>query len=255
MTHWRRRIVLALGLLTLCGTQLGCPKGGDQGNVSASDAIKAHLLPPSPQEQVAMATDQNDADKRRQGIILLSNNSWGLDDKYLKYFATLAGHDPDPLVRSAAVMALGKSQNATYLNEVVSALSDPSPVVRADAAQVLDSMTGQQAVQPLLKHALSDSAINVRAYCARALRHYPQGEVVKTLVQCLGQEDFGVRYQAHASLVEITHCDMGYEENAWAAIAAGRVPPPQPSPQKPWWDWMGVSSRSASGSRAASGGK
>lgn len=187
-----------------------------------------------------MAFDPEDPDRRREGIALLSKRDWGLREPHLKGYAALLEADDDPSVRSVAARALGKAGDTKYLSDVIKALSDKSPSVRWDAAAALDKLTGESAIDPLRQYALEDSSVDVRTSCARALRHYRRTLVVQTLTECLLDENFGVRYQAHTSLVEIAGRDLGYYPESWkgvSAVAALRTD----EKKRPWWDWFGTS--------------
>jgi hypothetical protein len=61
-------------------------------------------------------------------------------------------------------------------------------------------------------------------------------------VDCLSDKAFSVRYQAHASLVEIVGKDLGYDPQDWADVASaqGLAPKAAPPDKAPWWDWMRV---------------
>ena len=170
-----------------------------------------------------MAFDPNDADRRRKGIELLSKKDWGLAEPYLKGYAMLLKTDKDPSVRSVAVRALGKAVATKYLPNVIKAMEDESVTVRWDAVAAFDSIVISSpfsadsitALDPLRKHAVSDESVDVRAACAKALRHFHEVPTIRTLKKCLLDEDFSVRYQAHASLVEITGLDLGYVPRNW----------------------------------------
>ncbi len=197
----------------------------------------------TPRENVVMAFDPNDPDLRRDGILALSKKDWGLKEPYLKGYAAILRTDEDPLVRSAAVGALGKARDPNYIDDVARSLFDRVAFVRQDAAAALDSLVGEVAVNPLRNRAVNDTDQDVRANCARALRHYRRDDVVQTLVQCLSDKAFSVRYQAHASLVAVAGKDLGYEPHDWAGLALEGLPPRKPE-KKPdtWWDrlWRGL---------------
>jgi hypothetical protein len=181
-------------------------------------------------ELIAMALDPDDADKRRQGIMGLSQHPWGLketvrvtDDKgktkdveVLKVYHLIASmpHE-DPTVRGVAVNALGRAGNAKYITTVLACLDDDSLPLRWDSAIALDHVVGPQAIKPLEDHALRDPSVDVRSACAKALRHYKQQSVVESLCQCLNDQQFSVRFQAHASLVETTGRDLDYDADEW----------------------------------------
>ena len=206
------------------------------GIVAAYTGGCSKLLGPSPKQQVIMTLDVDDADQRREGIARLSSKKWGLREPYLEYYALLLNKDADALVRCAAVSALGRAGDRKYLKNIAAVMSDKSSAVRWDAAVALDNVTGDAAVEPLRRAAIHDDSMDVRMCSARALRHYDRPEVIRTLVACLSDPAFGVRYQARASLVQITGRDMGSEPHSWAGAAEGKLPPPAPiEPKRRWW--------------------
>lgn len=235
-------LVLAATLVLLPG---GCKDTSSFDSFTLQNLAKKFTRP-TPQQQLAMAFETDDPDRRREGIVLLSNNKWGLQEPYLKGYAGFLNSDDNPLVRSVAARALGRAGDPKYFKDLVEALSDESKTVRWDAAIALDSLIpaarregdkADLAAGPLQNHATRDPAVDVRTAAARALRHYHRKDVVKTLLQCLGDPEMGVRYRARASLVEITGLDYGYEPEDWASIVDGDLPAPLPDePRKRWWD-------------------
>lgn len=207
---------------------------------AAMDAVRG-MFGPSPTELVAMAFDPSDPDRRREGISMLADHSWGLDETYCKRYVQLL-NDEDDGVRSAAVLALGKTGDPKYLPPIIAMLEDRIAMVRWDAAVALDNVHGPAAIGPLQSHATADSNADVRAACAKALGYYRDNkEVLQTLIACLDDYQFGVRYSAHASLVALTGRDLGYDVSRWTDMMAGRLPPPQPERgSRPWWDWFGI---------------
>jgi len=196
---------------------------------------------PSEEQWVKMANDPTDPDKRRQGIGGLARLGWGGADRHAGLYVEKLT-DEDNGVRSAAVRALGKLRQEKYLPPLVAMLEDRSAVVRDDAADVLDGITGEPAVSALQVHATSDPAPLVRARCAHALHNYPAKDVMNTLVACLKDDQSGVRYAAHDSLVSMTGRDYGEEVGKWSDYVAGRAKdqPGAKAHQRPWWDWLGV---------------
>ncbi len=217
--------------------------GCEKMNVKKEKGIPISLFDkPSAKEQVDMAFDPDDADRRRKGIILLSDNDWGLQEPYLEGYATVLRTDNNKFVRCAAVRALGRAGPAAkkYLEDVVNALADEAECVRADAAEALSRVRGEEAIGPLCLHATNDNSTDVRIACARTLRHYRHEQAVKTLISCLRDPAFGVRYKAHESLVEMAGWDVGWDPEDWSTATSGGLPEDKPETDKPWWDWMGV---------------
>jgi len=241
----RNRFFLAACVL-LAACLGGCGKSGDVDSGSGKDwtlnALLKKLSGRSPSQSVAMAFDPNDADRRREGIVALSKKDWGLKEPYLKGYAAILRTDEDPLVRAAAVRALGKAADPNYVGDVSRALFDRVTFVRQDAAGALDKLIGETAIEPLRDRAAGDADQDVRAYCARALRHYRRDDVVQTLAKCLVDKAFSVRHEAHASLVALAGRDLGYDPQAWGNLALkGLGPAKAPEKRKSWWDrlWRG----------------
>ena len=240
-----RNVALLAAGVALCAAAAGCNGGGGGSgegafgkNWTLQSLYKEITGGSTPSHDVAMAFDPNDADRRRQGIISLSEKDWGLKEPYLKGYAAILQTDQDPMVRAAAVRALGKAQDPNYVGDVARSLFDRSDAVRQDAATALDSLVGDVAVNPLRNRAVNDDNQDVRANSAKALRHYRRDDVVRTLVECLSDKAFSVRYRAHASLVELTGQDLGYDAQNWAGVAAKGLPaarPPEPKAGN-WWD-------------------
>lgn len=222
-------IALAAGLLVMTVTA-GC---------FDFNAFMQELLPP-PMTPEVLETRSKDPDFRRDTINKVSRMPQGQREPWLKAYSILLDRDGDPTVRGACARALGKARATAYVPDLAKALSDPSPMVRWDAAAALDNVPGPAAAAPLSLHAVQDSSANVRGACARALRHYRRPEVVRTLATCLEDDDFAVRYQAHGSLVEITGQDRGFGPDDWKPLAADGATLPERPSRRPWWDWLGV---------------
>jgi len=229
-------LLVALPFLTLLSA---CSSGGED---LTFQGMVRKMTGPSAKELVAWAFDPNDPDKRREGVIGLSSRDWGLEEPYLKGYAALLKTDEDPLVRAAAARALGRAGEAKYAPAVTRGLLDRDAAVRQDAATALDRVYDANSAMYLRDRAVSDTDQDVRAKCCRALRHHRDAAAVRALADCLDDKEFAVRYQAHRSLVEIVGRDLGYEPYDWADAASGQALPPKPAapPDRPWWDWMGV---------------
>ncbi len=198
----------------------------------------------SPEEKAALVFNTSDPDVRRAGVEMLSRKKWALRDPYLKQFArmTRPSIEKDPSVRAVAVRALGKAHNRKYMPEILDALSDPSSVVRWDAAVVTQSMPDKKAISKLQNLAISDESIDVRSSAVIALQHYRSDSVYRTLLRCLGDNAFSVRNAAHGSLVYLTGRDNGYDPESWTNKSGKAGDEKMPEPvvrykKRPWWDW------------------
>ncbi len=206
----------------------------------------------TPEQMAANAFNEKDPDIRRTGIEGLSTKKWALREPYLKYFAKLT--DPrlesDVTVRAVAVRTLGRAHATKYQEEINNALDDPSPVVRCDAAIVLNEMPSSDVVSRLRVLTINtEETIDVRAAAAAALKHYRTDDVYKTLLRALDDDDFSLRDAAHKSLVYMTGQDLGFAAENWAKSPdqVGKETLPEPVvvyKKRPWWDWMKVTSES-----------
>ena len=230
-TH-RHAAALTAACVAACALAGGC---GNDAEAWTLQGLLKKLSGSTPKQNVAMAFDPNDADRRREGILGLSEKGWGLREPYLKGYAAILRTDDDPLVRAAAVRALGKAKDPNYLEDVGRALFDKVDFVRQDAAAALDNLTGPAAVDPLCNRVLNDTNQDVRANCARALRHYRRQDALQTLIECLADKAFGVRYQAHQSLVALTGQDRGFDQEKWVGVT---LPTAEAAPEEAgnWWD-------------------
>lgn len=233
---WAAAALASLAALAAAALPACNKDGATSAPAMTFDGMMKKMVGPSAKERVAMAFDPNDADKRREGVLGLSKHDWGLKEPYLKGYDALLKTDKEPLVRAAAVQALGKAKDPTYLPSVAKALYDRAEPVRVDAAIALDSLLGEPAVEHLRNRATQDESQDVRSAAAKALRHYRREDVMHTLVDCLTDKAFAVRHEAHASLVEIVGQDLGYQPKDWLPALNG----PLPAPPKPasWWDRM-----------------
>lgn len=226
---------------------LGLSGCGDK--AKTLDEAQRKLFGPPPKELVAMAFDPDDADRRREGIIGLSKKDWGLQEPYLKGYASLLKTDANETVRAAAARALGKARNLAYIDTLVDALFDESEMVRWDAALALDAPTfvdrrqSTRALRVLVDASAEDKSPDVRAAAAKVLRNYRRPEAVQALVKGLRDDKFVVRWQAHASLVELSGRDNGMNAADWAGFVNELTAAPTPAAGKPWWDWAGVTNR------------
>jgi len=252
-----RWIVLGL-IVGVCGC-------GDWSMKSLMSKVKG----PSRKELIGQMFESPDPDRRREAIEEIADHDWGRRDPYLKAFALKAtDRGEDDTVRCAALRALARAGDKRYVGPVVETLRDASPVVRCDAAVALDSLPEPRAIAALRRSAVSDPAVDVRVAAAKALRHYRRKDVLETLLACLDDPEFAVRFQAGESLSELTGERGGSDAEKWERILSGKSDPfarpprrrrrwydrfrirrrkrPATAPagsQRPWWDWFGVTKK------------
>jgi len=228
-------VVLVAAAAAGCKPAVKAPRapGGDAPN----KGIVQKVFGPSPTELVRQMFESKDPDLRRSAIEELSKHDWGRRGSYLKAYAILTA-DPAATVRSAAVRALGRSGDAKYAGEIISALSDSESSVRWDAAVAMDSIFATDAIEPLSVRATSDVSPDVRVAAARTLRKYRRADVLETLLRCLDDPKLVVRLRAVESLTELTGENAGTDARDWRRTLAGKKDPfnrPAESDGKPWW--------------------
>ena len=199
--------------------------------------LMLRLFGPSPKQLVKDMFESSDPDLRRRAIECLSRHDWARRGAYVKAYAMLT-EDPDPTVRSAAVRALGRCGDVGYVDKVIARLKDISAIVRQDAAVVLGSLTVPSAVEPLMQRSLGDDSVDVRIAAVRALGSYPTRDVLNTLIKCLDDEDFSVRFEAAESLRRLTGRNIGIDADRWREAISSTTNPfkkPARRKKKSWW--------------------
>ena len=227
--------IIATGLLAAGVT--GCSL---QNTTKEFNKLLVVIWGPQGTQLVDMAFHPNDADVRREGVVGLSDKDWAHNTPaIMKGIATILETDPAESVRCVAARALGKTGDPNYVAALAAALRDISPAVRWDAATALDNVVNESAVAPLRERAASDESADVRMACAKALRHYRITEAVAALVMCMDDDELGVRYVAHLSLVEIFARDMGADWQDWRGVVDKEIPPKIiEKPKRPWWKFF-----------------
>lgn len=155
-------------------------------------------------------------DQRRQGIAKLSDEPFGRREPYTERYRQIAQLDGDWLVRASAIRALNRSRDSAATPLFIRALTDESPIVRTEAAKALANIPDNNAPPALLRLVANpEENRDVRIAAADALKHYRTIEVARGLIGLLNGRDFGVGWQAHRSLVNLTGTDKRYDETAW----------------------------------------
>jgi hypothetical protein len=174
------------------------------------------IFPPSPSEAARMALDPHNADRRREGTLLLSNSSFGGEEVYVTLYRDYVANERDPLVRAVSVRALSRHGEASDATLIATALEDENVQVRWEAAKGLQRLHLPTTVPPLL-NTLRDSEehADVRVAAATALGQYPQDRTFQGLVAGLDARELSVNIACQRSLQTITGEDHGQDPRAW----------------------------------------
>ena len=97
--------------------------------------------------------------------------------------------DESPLVREAAIDGLVTLGGSTALDTIRGALADPSPEIRAKAADTLGNEGYQEATDDLIATLHQDDVEAVRAAAARAIAKLAGEKAVAALITALGEDD------------------------------------------------------------------
>jgi len=210
-----------------------------------------------------------DPDARREAALCITRTRYRNDPVAIKALSVAAQTDPNDSVRCTAVRALLDCDDDRAVMDVFLAVLEGSarhPQV-VDAAPevtwcVLEAArTLWESGQPC-----GESHVRLASICASLLETGPTRDVkiaaartlallhdvvsLRTLVSGLREEDFGVVYECHTTLVALTGKDHGLNADAWSAwLAASDAPlvrssqetaAPEPKKRR-WWrpdDWF-----------------
>ena len=217
--------VVTAGALPLAAGLAGCETfGQDMGELAGS------FSPPSPLDAAVMAANMNNPDERREGLVLLSNASFGGDPAYVKLYREYATFDPDPLARAAAVRALARHGEPSDAVIIAAGLEHENHAVRWEAAKGMQRLHEPRVI-PIVLKVLRDPAADgdVRAELANALGQYPDNSVFDGLLAALDARQLAINMAAERSLVTLTGKDLGPDAGVWLrwhrqTIAAGEDP-------------------------------
>jgi len=206
-----RRLARGLAVALAASALAGCESLGESFN-----DIATSLTPVTPRQAAEYALDQNDADKRREGIVLLANAHFGGEPVYVELYREYVRFDADPMVRAAAIAGLARFGEPADARFIAPHLTDANMHVRWAAARGLQRLH-DPAVAPDLIRAIFDGqeTADVRAAAATALGQYPQGTVVQALIAALNAPELSVNMAAAESLRTLTGRDLGLNARAW----------------------------------------
>lgn len=184
------------------------------------------FVPPTPAQAAQWAADPNDMENARRGTVLLASAPWGGALPYLRMYRLYAEDSRDPLLRAAAIQALGRHGDPQDAVLVARNLASPFRQVRLTAARALQRLHDPSVADTLWPR-LVDGAedADVRTEIAVALGQYPTPAVFRALVAALAQRDLAVNAAAVDSLRTMTGQDIGLDEDAWLAFFASSSTP------------------------------
>lgn len=172
--------------------------------------------PPSPFEAAVWAADFNDPGRQRRGVVLLSNATFGGERPYLELYRTLTAESPDPLVRSAAIQALGRWGVPDDAQLIAGQLGSDFVPVRLESAIALQRLHEPVIVDRIWRRLVDEAEDeSVRIELAIALGQYPTDSAFQALCLALEDRSLALNLAAADSLRVLTGRDFGIEASQW----------------------------------------
>lgn len=180
--------------------------------------LAAAIKPVTPAQAARDMLDPYDADKRRNGIVLISNAPFGGVEVYVAAYRDMVLNERDPLVKAAAIRALARWGDPEDAMRIAPYLTFENVQVRWEAAKGLQRLHNPVVVPDLVK-TLGDANEHedVRIAAATALGQYPEDRAFQGLVAALDSRELAINEAAEQSLHDITGQSLGLDPPAWLA--------------------------------------
>ncbi len=174
---------------------------------------------PTPGQAARWALDQHDPDRRREGLVLLSTSTFGGAEVYLELYRDYVEHDPNPLVKSAAIAALarhGTPKDAILLASWTKRDKVESVTIRWAAVKGLQRLHNPDVVSDLRDVAIDvQEQSEVRSAACVAMAQYSEDRVIQALIISLDAVELSVNVDAAESLFMLTGQSLGLDHTAW----------------------------------------
>jgi len=212
-----------VGILAAIAVATGLTAGCDTISEDFNDFMQG-VSPPSPFEAAVWAADFNDPGRQRRGVVLLSNATFGGETPYLELYRTLTQESPDPLVRAAAIRALGRWGTPEDAQIIAGAagFGDPESIetvpvpVRLEAAIALQRLHETAILDRIWRQLINeDENESVRIELAIALGQYATDASFQALCLALDDRSLALNLAAADSLRVMTGHDFGIDAQVW----------------------------------------
>ena len=209
-------------LLTILCVSTGL--GGCKVNIPEGENPTLYLLkkawpgqPTMSRKQLLASLASEDADLRRQGVMMLGKKKYRNFETTPELLASVALTDGDALVRATAVQTLGVFQEFfDIINVYEKTAEDDSPLVRQTTMEQLRMFRSRDdTLHILVKRMEEDLEPDVKGPAAEILGFIPDRKALNALLMGLGDDDFQVSYLSKQSLQRLTGQDFGYDGQAW----------------------------------------
>ncbi|MCH2161459.1 MAG: HEAT repeat domain-containing protein [Phycisphaerales bacterium] len=208
-----KRPLLPLLLLSALCANVGC----DTISEDFTDFVDS-LQPPSPFEAAVWANDFNDPGKQRQGVVLISNAPFGGAEPYLRLYRVLVEEDSDPLVRAAAIRALGRWGEPDDARIIAEQLDNEYDQVRLESAKALQRIHEPSVADDLWRRLVDEEEREeIRIEIAIAIGQYPGDATFQALLVALDNRSLALNLAAVDSLRILTSENWGLDARRWLA--------------------------------------
>lgn len=181
---------------------------------------------PTPQEAARDATDPANAEAQRRGTVLLSAAPWGGSPAYVRFYRLYVEENVDPLVRAAAILALGRHGDPSDAAAISRQLTHESKQVRLAAALALQRLHDPAVADAMWRRLIDeDEDAEVRVELAIGLAQYPTDSVFQALCAALDHRELAVNLAAGDSLRLLTNHDLGLDRALWLSWYRARTQP------------------------------
>ena len=184
--------------------------------------LTSGLNEPTPYEAAIWAADFNTPGRQRQGVVLLSNADFGGEEAYLELYRTLVEDSSDPLVRAAAVRALGRWGDGKDAQLIAGQLGSKSTQVRLESAIALQRIHEPPIEDRIWRRLIMpDEEEAIRIELAIALGQYDSDASFQALCLALDDRSLSINLAAADSLRVMTGRDFGLDGPTWLSWYRG----------------------------------
>lgn len=159
--------------------------------------------------------------KRRQELQSLADSMVSIPEErqqeWTDHLQQIYENDPSPEMRRLAVLAAGRSKDATALELVAKGVKDDNVKVRMEACRALGERPEEKAAQLLAAVAGESQDQDVRHAAIAALGKHPGSVANNSLKLALQERDPATQDLVIATLRESTGKDLGDDPSVWIA--------------------------------------
>jgi hypothetical protein len=216
--------LFAIGAFILVAGLAGCTGYGPPLGFQFHEAFLGHS-----QSYVGQGLLSPSALVRRWGIVTLARYG---DPKATDAFILMLEmtREPVPLVRATAAVGLRVLGDKRAVPALVTACTDPEPIVRADVVRTLGDIGGPPEIPSLAPLARRDPDANVRLEAVYAVGKIGGDDAIPILIGALDDLDESVAFAAHFTLMSRTGLQFSPDKTQWEKWWQEQHPSPPAKP-------------------------